>query len=59
MNEYEQQRLENIARNQARMKELNLMGAVAAVNAARLDDFVCIVPLPLPLFWVDIKQKSI
>lgn len=34
VNDYEQQRLDNIARNQARMKELNLMGAVAAITPA-------------------------
>ena len=33
VNEYEQQRLENIARNRQRMMELDLMGASASVGA--------------------------
>lgn len=37
VNEYEQQRLDNIARNRQRMLELDLVGAVASVS-----------PLPLP-----------
>lgn len=32
VNEYEQQRLDNIARNRQRMLELDLVGAVASVS---------------------------
>lgn len=51
VNEYEQQRLDNIARNMARMKELNLMGAVAAVTPASK-------PKPAPMKGLQPRKRN-